>query len=297
MKARAEQAGERRSKDPLPRRGLREELRRPLQEKRLALFLDYDGTLTPIVETPQDAKMKGSMRAVVKELTSLCPVAIVSGRDREDVENLVQLDEVIYAGSHGFDIAGPGKLRMEQEGGLSCQPLLEDTETELQERIGDLYGIKIERKRHAIAVHFRNVSVEDVPRVKKVVEEIGGRYDRLRLARGKKVIELQPRIDWDKGKAVLWLLKALGLDSPDVCPIYIGDDVTDEDAFRALAGRGFGFVVGELDRKTAADYRLRDVREVEDLLREILKARIGSVTKARARQSGSFGPRARASKK
>ena len=82
--------------------------------------------------------------------------------------------------------------------------------------------------------------------------------------------ELQPDIDWNKGRAVVWLLETLGLDQPEVLPLYIGDDRTDEDAFRVLAHRGIGIVVGEQPRPTAARYALKNPAEVERFLRELI---------------------------
>ena len=86
---------------------------------------------------------------------------------------------------------------------------------------------------------------------------------------GKKVYELLPYTDWDKGKAVLWLLENVGLKHGKVHPIYIGDDRTDEDAFRALGQRGVGILVSEEPRPTAASYSLKDPAEVERFLREV----------------------------
>jgi alpha,alpha-trehalase len=92
----------------------------------------------------------------------------------------------------------------------------------------------------------------------------------LRRIDGKKVYELLPNIDWDKGKAVLWLLEELNLGRTDARPIYIGDDRTDEDAFRALEQRGVGILVSEKPRSTAASYSLEDPSEVERFLRELV---------------------------
>jgi trehalose-phosphatase len=89
----------------------------------------------------------------------------------------------------------------------------------------------------------------------------------LRRIDGKKVYELLPDIEWDKGKAVLWLLEALGLDRENSRSIYIGDDVTDEDAFRALERRGIGILVSEESQPTAARYSLGEPAEVERFLR------------------------------
>ena len=86
------------------------------------------------------------------------------------------------------------------------------------------------------------------------------------------VYEIQPKLEWDKGKAVLYLLKALGLDGDDVVPLYLGDDITDEDAFRALSGKGIGIFVGQADdpeiggRGTSAAFVLDSIEEVERFL-------------------------------
>jgi trehalose 6-phosphate phosphatase len=124
-----------------------------------------------------------------------------------------------------------------------------------------------------VAAHYRLVSEDERPRVGRVVEKILAEHpDGLKVTPGKMVYEVQPNIDWDKGKAVLYLLGALDLDRDDVVPIYLGDDITDEHAFEALATKGIGIFVGRADdpevagRTTAADYVLHDVPEVERFL-------------------------------
>lgn len=240
-----------------------------LKDKRPAMFLDYDGTLTPIVSQPEDALLSEEMRDVLEELAGLCTVAIVSGRDRLDVQPLVALDGLVFAGSHGFDIAGPG-LRMEHEGGKRCLPELETAERELHERLDIVPGARVERKRFAIANHYRNVADEDVPIVEDAVRKVLSLHRPLRMSGGKKVFELRPDIDWDKGRAVLWLLEALKLDDVSVLPFYIGDDVTDEDAFAALGERGVGVLVGSPPYRTHASYGLQDTAEVGRFLQGLL---------------------------
>ncbi len=241
-----------------------------LEKKRPAVFLDYDGTLTPIVSQPEDAVLSEGMRSVLRELADLCTVAIVSGRDRSDVEPLVSLDGLVYAGSHGFDIKGPDGLRLEHEGGRERLPDLEQAERELKARLDPVAGARVERKRFAIANHYRNVSERDVPRVEEAVNEVAKLHGRLRVSGGKKVLELRPDIPWDKGRAVLWLLEALKLDGEAVLPFYVGDDVTDEDAFDVLAARGVGVLVGSPAYKTNATYGLRDTAEVQRFLLELI---------------------------
>jgi trehalose 6-phosphate phosphatase len=246
-----------------------EEIAARLAGRRPAMFLDYDGTLTPIVSQPEDAILSDEMRDVLRELAGLCTVAIVSGRDRADVEPLVALDGLIFAGSHGFDIAGPD-LRLEYEGGRDRLPDLESAERELRERIDPIAGARVERKRFAIANHYRNVADEDAPRVEEAVRDVLAGHERLRLSHGKKVYELRPDIEWDKGRAVLWLLDALDLNGDDVLPFYVGDDVTDEDAFAALSGRGIGVIVGDPSYRTNATYSLRNTPEVRQFLSQLV---------------------------
>jgi alpha,alpha-trehalase len=247
-----------------------EEIARLMRGKRPAVFLDYDGTLTPIVERPDLAVLTDEMRATVKELATLCTVAVVSGRDRADVQALVGLDELVYAGSHGFDIAGPEGLRVQHEKGADYLPALARAHERLGEALRGVEGVLVERKRFAIAVHFRQVAELDVDRVEAAVDEVVGRFPKLRKTYGKKIFELRPRIDWDKGKAVLWLLEALRLQGESVLPLYVGDDTTDEDAFAALAERSIGILVARAVCFTAARYVLRDPNDVARFLRGLI---------------------------
>ncbi|MGM0574133.1 MAG: trehalose-phosphatase [Myxococcota bacterium] len=243
-----------------------EEISERLGPRRPAAFLDYDGTLTPIVPRPEDAVLSDAMRRSLRRLADRVPVAIVSGRDRPDVAAMVGLDDLVYAGSHGFDIAGPGGLHHEHPAGVERLPDLDAAQRALESHLADVEGCQVERKRFAIAVHFRNVAPGRVDEVEAAVDEVlSGHEEALRKTGGKKIFELRPRVEWDKGRAVTWLLDALDLDRPDVVPLYVGDDVTDEDAFRALSGRGLGLVVGEVEG-SAADYVLADVDEARRFL-------------------------------
>jgi trehalose-phosphatase len=233
----------------------------------LAVFLDYDGTLTPIVRHPEKAFLSDSTRQTLRTLAMQAPVAILSGRELDDVRKRVAIDGIVYAGSHGFDIAGPPRLRRQEA--IAFLPALDAAEKELREKLAGIAGALIERKRFSIATHYRNVNESDLPKLERAVSEVAARHRELRSMEGKKVYELLPCTDWDKGKAVLWLLERLGLERAGVRPIYIGDDRTDEDAFRALQQRGVGIVVSEEARATAANYSLKDPTEVERFLREL----------------------------
>lgn len=245
--------------------GNQERIRERVAGKRLAVFLDYDGTLTPIVEDHTRANLGEDMRAVVADLASKMTVGIVSGRDLADLRARVGIDSVFLAGSHGFDIAGPRGWRKTLQMGTEFLPDLDRAESLLREQLRDIAGAVLERKRFSIAVHYRRVRHEDVGRVEACVDRVL-EHSRLVKGHGKMVFRLQPGIDWDKGRAVDWLLAQLALDGPDVLPVYIGDDVTDEDAFRGLAGRGLTIAVRDGDRRTAADFALEDPGDVQRFL-------------------------------
>jgi trehalose 6-phosphate phosphatase len=234
----------------------------------LAVFLDYDGTLTPIVSRPDKAVLTDSTRAILRTLAAKIPVAILSGRELEDVRERVAIDGIVYAGSHGFDIAGPRGLRRQEA--TEFLPVLDEAEKELREKLAGIAGALVERKCFSIAAHYRNVNETDFLRMERVVSEIAARHRELRRIDGKKVYELLPNIDWDKGKAALWVLEHLRLERPNARPIYIGDDRTDEDAFRALEQRGIGVLVSEEPKPTAASYSLGNPSEVERFLRKLV---------------------------
>lgn len=223
-----------------------EEIARRLSGRRLAIFLDYDGTLTPIVDDPDEALLPDATRETLRRLARRFPVAVVSGRDLADVRDRVGLEGLHYAGSHGFDIEGPDLRRQRGEAYL---PALDAAREELAERLADIPGARVERKRFAIAVHHRRTPAEREAEVAERVAEVAAAHPELRRSAGKKVHELRPDVEWDKGRALLWLLDALDLEDEDVLPVYIGDDVTDEDAFRALRERAGGPEPRERDRE------------------------------------------------
>jgi trehalose 6-phosphate phosphatase len=228
-----------------------------------ALFLDYDGTLTPIVARPELATLSEPMRDLLRRLASRWPVAILSGRAREDVAALVGLPEITYAGSHGFDIAGPG---LRHEVGEGVPETIDRATAELRRRLAGFAGVLVEPKRFTVAVHYRLARPQDLPAIEAEVDRVLAAFPSLRKAPGKKVWELRPDIAWDKGHALRSILAAWG---PSRFPIYIGDDATDEDAFREMAGRGIGILVAEEPGPTAATYALRDTTEVRSFLERL----------------------------
>ena len=228
-----------------------------------AIFLDYDGTLTPIVSDPANALLPEKTKEAVERLAHRFRVAIISGRDLADLQRLVAIKGIAYAGSHGFDIVGPDGLPENRVRWLQFLPSLGQAEARLRQLLEDIPGASVERKRFAIAVHYRLVSDSYTHKVQRVVDQVAAQDSNLRTTGGNKVFELRPNIDWDKGKALVFLLELLGLDSDTVVPFFIGDDITDEDAFRTIQEVGIGIIVlGREKRLTVAHYTLQNPVEV-----------------------------------
>ena len=201
----------------------RDELTRHFEGRRPAVFLDYDGTLTPIVDRPEDAVISVSMRAAVRGLAQRCPVCVVSGRDRRVVQELMGVDDLIVAGSHGFDIWSPTEGTFEHEAGGGFEELIERVTERVREEADPIEGSLVEPKKASVALHYRLVAETDRPAIKPIVDRVLAEHPgELKVTPGKMVYEIQPKLEWDKGKAVLYLLKALGLDGDDVAPALSG---------------------------------------------------------------------------
>lgn len=223
---------------------------------RPAFFLDYDGTLAPIVNDPAKARLPQSTRSAVRALLDRSPVAVVSGRSAIDVRDLVGLSGVVYAGSHGQEISFPNDIRFENPESVEQLGALDKAERLLTEGLAGVDGIQIERKPFAIAVHTRRAGSEsDRVRAGEVAAEVGLSAG-LVVRAGKEVHELRPDVDWHKGRAIEFLLS----DLEGYVPLFIGDDETDEDAFSSvLKRRGVAIVVADHDdRRTLAEFKLKD---------------------------------------
>ncbi len=229
--------------------------------------LDFDGTLSEIVSDPDTASLIDGAAAALANLATHCPVAILSGRDLVDVRDRVGLPGIWYAGSHGFDLIGPDGISHHNDAATTAVPALARAAAELSDELMHIRGVRVEHKRYAVAVHYRNVSPEAVAEIVATTHRRGQRHG-LRVTGGRKVVELRPDIAWDKGAALAWI-GGLIHQSSRVLPIYLGDDLTDEDAFDAVRFNGIGVVVRndeDGDRPTAARFTLRSPTEVLEFL-------------------------------
>jgi len=237
-----------------------------LGDKEILLFLDYDGTLTPIVDTPDLAVISDEMREQVRQAAQQIKTSIVSGRATDDVRSKVRLENIFYAGSHGFEIVDPqGKVTINEEA-QKIRPVIDEVYERLSQQLKKVPGSLVEHVKYTISVHYRLVAEKDFPAVQKAVADILTEYPVLRQTEGKKVFEVRPKIDWDKGRAVQWILKFLNFDPQKHLPVYIGDDTTDEDAFRFLANKGMGILVAQASRLSFAPYGVPDTPAVKRVL-------------------------------
>ena len=250
-----------------------EEIEQALRGRQPVVFLDFDGTLAPIVADPAAAALPSRTRSALEALAAVCPVVIVSGRDADDVRERVRLDDVVVAGSHGFDVIWPDGRRSQR--GQEHVPRLDAAAARLRRELVGIPGVEVEPKRFAVAVHHRRTPAEQVAEIDDRVDRVVEEHPGLRRSGGKQVMELRPDLDWDKGTTVLWLLTELGLDHEGAVPLYLGDDLTDEDAFVALEQQGHGLTLvvrGEDDqRPTAARYAVGDVGTSADVLTKLAR--------------------------
>lgn len=243
-----------------------------LDGRRLVVMLDYDGTLSPIAPRPEDAVLPPRTRQVLGELAGRWRTAIISGRSLDNLRELVGVEGLVYVGNHGLEIEGPPGSGIRRNLAEAFAPDVAAAAAGLEAALAGVDGALVENKRYSLSVHYRLVAPGQVPTVEAAVEAAIAAHPRLEKRHGKKVLELRPGLDWDKGKAVRWLLDTLDQAGPAALPVYVGDDVTDEDAFRELAGDGIGVLVSETARETAATRRLRDTDECRRFLARLAGA-------------------------
>jgi trehalose 6-phosphate phosphatase len=234
-----------------------------LAGREVCIFLDYDGTLTPIVERPEDAVLDPGMRRRLQAVATRFRTAVISGRGLDDLVDRVGVDDIFYAASHGFELRDPSGEVQANDAAEQAASRLGELVSTLEHRLGDIPGTQLERKRFGLAVHYRRARPEAAQEVEQVVQETASAFPELAIKSGKKVFEFVPALDWHKGKALGYILETYSLDRDGAYPIFLGDDVTDEDAFRAIDSWGCAIAVG-LDgpSPTHGEFILDDVEAV-----------------------------------
>lgn len=230
----------------------------------ILLFLDFDGTLAPIVDRPSMASMPGGAREALARCASnpKFSVAIVSGRGLADLRTRVGLGNLIYAGNHGLEITGPG-VDFIQPAAVERLKALGELSRHLRARLHHIPGVEVENKILSASVHYRRAAAATLPDIRQAVDDAVVFDDNpFHITEGRDVLEIRPRVGWDKGMAVRWIQRASG--HTDALPVYIGDDTTDEDAFQALPD-GITVSVGK-GRETSAQYFLEGQESVPEFL-------------------------------
>ena len=238
----------------------------------LLLGLDFDGTLAPIVRRPEDAALLPAAREALDLLSARTDthIAFVSGRSIRDLRHRVRLDSVYYAGNHGLEIEGPDVDEVHEDAS-AARPALEQLVRQLKQDLGSIDGVLVEDKGLTLSVHFRLVDdPDDVERVRSAVHESARGHDGIRLTDGKKVVEIRPDVDWHKGRAFEFLRTTLEARHGRGPAMFIGDDRTDEDAFRVLGPTDWSIVVGDPPQhESIAQACLRTPEEVAAFLRAL----------------------------
>ena len=231
---------------------------KPTGQSSILLLLDFDGTLSEIADSPEEAVLRPGNAALLDSLARhpKCTVGVVSGRALDDVSRKVGVPGLVYAGNHGLEIIGSGLqyLHPHVEAAL---PAIAQAARRLDSALANVPGAFVENKTLTLTVHFRQTPAEYHDAVTSIFHDAAQPLvsDGLcRVTTAKSALELRPAVDWDKGRALTLIRSRL---APGAFPLYIGDDTTDEDAFRAAqAAGGAGVFVGPVDVDTRAHWRL-----------------------------------------
>jgi trehalose-phosphatase len=242
----------------------------------ILLLCDFDGTLTPIVDKPELVSLASDTRKLILTLARnrRFTVGIISGRALSDLKKRVGIDGVIYSGNHGLEIEGFGTNFLEPIA-EEVRPLFQILSQVLTITLRGIKGVFVENKGLTLSVHYRSVDGAEEQKVIDAFDKVTNPLQvtgRIKITKGKKVYEIRPPSNWDKGKAVSWLINKFkeNRDKAKALPVYLGDDMTDEDAFKVIEGYGgISIYIGEENIKSAARYHLKSPAEVTEFLRMI----------------------------
>ncbi|HEX5438488.1 MAG TPA: trehalose-phosphatase [Gemmatimonadaceae bacterium] len=245
----------------------------------LVIMLDVDGTLAPIAPRPDEAVVPAETRRAVAALAARegVEVVLVSGRAAADARRMLSAVHVWVIGNHGFEITGPDGEELVDQQVAHFRPVIAQAAGRLAGQLSRVPGVILEDKGWTLSIHYRLADPAVVPRLRSVVEEVAIHLG-LRLTGGKQVLEVRPPVRVDKGTAVVLLgLKLGGLNDAGSL-VFVGDDETDEDAFRALRARsGHPVTVrvahGDESVPTAAEFKACDPIEVRAFLEWLVRWR------------------------
>jgi trehalose-phosphatase len=230
----------------------------------LSLFLDFDGTLTPVAGHPSDAHLLKRVRKTLVALNERYPLAIISGRGLADLKEKIAIDGLVYIGNHGMEVSAPD-FSFVYDIGAKETLAMNRVAGALGKLASDYDGTVLERKGLTLSIHFRllhpgvkNAFLKELSKLLKPTVKGG----LIKITGGKGLVEVRPTADWDKGSALAWIMERRGFKG--TVPLCIGDDETDEDAFRVIEGKGISLFVGK--RASSADFFLTEQADVEPFL-------------------------------
>lgn len=251
-----------------------------LKDKHIFIFFDYDGTLTPIVQTPDKAILSETTRELLLKMSrnSRLKLAFVSGRSLKDIKKKVKLENVIYSGNHGLEIEGPN-IKFEPLVSPRYQMIIRYIKEGLNKKISSISGAFIEDKGVSLSLHYRLVDREKLRLLKSIFNKVVNPYlarKEISVKKGKMFLEAAPAYKWSKGDTVMWLLNKYEFASKSAIffPIYIGDDLTDESAFKALKNKGLTIRVGKT-KLSEARYYFKNPGETAEFLGRVLENTTG----------------------
>jgi trehalose-phosphatase len=233
----------------------------------ILLCLDYDGTLVPICSKPSLAKLSFETKNLLTCLSQnpYIFISIISGRSLDEIRKLIGVENILYAGNHGFEVSYKENYWVHPEA-KKIKPFLKNVVKELKAQLNTVDGVLIEDKGLTLSVHYRNI-VGESKDIKKIIYNIITPYSKmLKITLGKKVYEIRPKIDWDKGKVITKIQQVFNM--KEMLKIYIGDDKTDEDAFKILKQNDISIVVG-YKKYSKAHYFCKSSKEVILFLRHL----------------------------
>jgi trehalose-phosphatase len=241
------------------------------QAGHILLCVDFDGTICSIRARPQDARLPGNIRLLLHKIARKKGIscAIVTGRGLKDIKRKVGLNDLIFAANHGLEITRGNKNFVYPEA-KKFIPVIAAISRKLAGQVSDFPGAVLEKKGLTLSLHYRLVKAKPLAELRGIFRQAVKPYldaGRIKLTSGKKVWEVRPPVDWDKGKAVLWLSQKIR--HKDTLAVYMGDDLTDEDGFRAVNKLGGISILVGRKRKSLAGYHLKGAKDVRKFLGEI----------------------------
>ncbi|MCE5299411.1 MAG: trehalose-phosphatase [Spirochaetia bacterium] len=240
----------------------------------IAVFFDFDGTLAPITKTPEMAEMPEITRRLLRRMLAVkgITIAIISGRSLADLKKKVGIDGIIYSGSHGSEIEGPDIRYSRYSGGGRRR--IAAAKAYLKKKLDGINGVIFEDKGSSLAVHYRMADRTGAEAARSAVEQyLKNRliHGTLELKKGKKVCEIVLPGMMHKGDAVRWIMKRKGLDKGLV--FYLGDDITDRDAFKELKGKGTAVYIGHKTSARYVSFYLKNIYETAIFIDMIIEYR------------------------